>query len=136
MSTVKRLMCDECGKFGPDAMESEDPIKLARDDGWVVCGDADHITDRCPACTKDLLRSTMLHVICTDLNNDMEMHIGEATGKWHLDPGKLVAAIERHGMSLIQGKGDEVRIPADKLMAMFVGKTIMDKPRHSPCHRS
>ena len=107
LEIIKRLVCDD----HPSFLASSEGLSLSSASGLnaphSVCGDADHITDRCPACAKKDLHSTMLHVICTDLNKDMEMHIGEATGKWHLDPGKLVAAIERHGMSLIQGKGDK-----------------------------
>ena len=79
LEIIKRLVCDECGALSPDAEESESPSELARNEGWSVCGDADHITDRCPACAKKDLHSTMLHVICTDLNKDMEMQ-----PRWHL----------------------------------------------------
>ena len=42
---TKRIVCDRCGAQGPEALESEDPVLLAKAEGWV-CGEK----DLCPTC--------------------------------------------------------------------------------------
>lgn len=42
---TKRIVCDRCGAQGPVALESEDPVVLAKAEGWA-CGDE----DCCPIC--------------------------------------------------------------------------------------
>ncbi len=39
IETVKRVVCDHCGASSTAALESEDPITVAREDGWAVCSD-------------------------------------------------------------------------------------------------
>jgi hypothetical protein len=48
LETITRLICDSCGAQGPEALESEDPVALAKKEGWS-CGDE----DRCPACSPE-----------------------------------------------------------------------------------
>ena len=57
IETVKRVVCDRCGKAGPVAMESEDPGTVAREAGWQVQTDilSDEedwcdVFDYCPGC--------------------------------------------------------------------------------------
>ena len=52
IETIKRIVCDQCGAAGPEALESEDPAVLAEREGWQVNGD----DDRCPTCAA--LRAT------------------------------------------------------------------------------
>ncbi len=45
INITKRMVCDHCGAQGPEALESEDPVLLAKAEGWI-CGDE----DLCPGC--------------------------------------------------------------------------------------
>jgi hypothetical protein len=47
VETVRRVVCDECGKDGPTALESEDPVALAKAKGWREMSCGDHL---CPDC--------------------------------------------------------------------------------------
>jgi hypothetical protein len=61
-----------------------------------------------------------LQKVCEYLNKDREAHMA-AHGKWHLDPGKLEAALKRGGLC--------VKKPASKLKV--VGKfTLPDWTNH------
>ena len=42
---TKRIVCDNCGAQGPEALESEDPVVLSKAEGWA-CGK----DDLCPVC--------------------------------------------------------------------------------------
>jgi len=55
VETVRRVVCDYCGKTAPDALESENPVELARADGWLVYDGTDESSDgeesaACPDC--------------------------------------------------------------------------------------
>ena len=57
IETVKRVVCDRCGKGGPIALESEDPAQIARDADWIVYSDCDELRtdgggDYCPTCNR------------------------------------------------------------------------------------
>jgi hypothetical protein len=47
VETVRRCVCDECLGLGPDALESENPVDLARAEGWKVGFNGEAA---CPVC--------------------------------------------------------------------------------------
>jgi hypothetical protein len=54
VETVRRCVCDKCMKPGPDALESEDPIELAQNEGWYTSPihTKDDWSTICPKCSK------------------------------------------------------------------------------------
>ena len=55
IETVRRCVCDDCNKTGPEALESEDPVELAKSGGWKVRpinGEAETV---CPKCFAAIL---------------------------------------------------------------------------------
>jgi len=51
VETVSRVVCDHCGKTGPDCLESEDARDEASKAGWQMYTD-DEGPDLCPECRR------------------------------------------------------------------------------------